>query len=403
MTLVLSARRHGIIGAGGPIQTMQSSDSIQQIAPQLLMRAPRHTWLISVVLIVLYFVVREAGGVLPLPVPLLLISVAISGALAGLLSGTISALLTSAFILYWWWIGIGPVPLTGTLARASIASALTIALGLFLGWMRDQLVSNYSELQSKREELALFGKERATRVRRQTQDLEDAREELQEQQRRLKSISKRWIDTQELERRNLARNLHDDVGQILTALRINLDSGRRASDPDSSAARMLSKSTGLVDSAIDSIRQLSFSLRPSLLDDLGLSAAIRENSSRLLQNADVDLELSIEGDDKNVDPEIGITAFRVSQEAISNVLKHAEARHVKIHIATGDASLCVDISDDGKGFESEADRNLSEHFGLASMRERAALAGGSTTIESKPGIGTSIRVCLPLDKGRSLA
>ena len=382
---------------------MQISDRIPRKAPQILMRAPRHMWLISVALIVLYFAVRETGGVLPLPVPLLLISVALSGALAGLLSGTISALLTSAFILYWWWIGIGPVPLTGTLVRALIACAVTIALGLFLGWMRDQLISNYSELQTKREELALFGEELATRVRRQTRDLEYAQEELKEQQRRLKNITKRWIDTQEIERRNLARDLHDDVGQTLTALRINLDSGRRASDPDSSAARLLKKSTDLVDSAIDSIRQLSFSLRPSLLDDLGLGAAIRENSSRLLQNADIDLDLSFEGDDKRVDSEISIVAFRISQEAISNVLKHAEARHVKIHVATGDDSLCVDIRDDGRGFEVETDRNLSRHFGLASMRERAALAGGQTTVESELGGGTNIRVCLPLKAGTSLA
>ena len=403
MTLVPSACRHGIIGAGGHVQTMQISDSNPQQAAQILMRAPRHMWLLSVALIVLYFAVQEAGGVLPLPVPLLLISVALSGALAGLLSGAISGLLTSAFIVYWWWIGIGPVPLTGTLARALIACAVTMGLGLFLGWMRDQLVLNYSELQSKREELALFGEELAVRVRRQTQELEDTQEELREQQRRLKSVTKRWIDTQETERRNLARDLHDDIGQILTALRINLDSGRRASDPESPAARLLSKSTSLVDSAIDSIRQLSFSLRPSLLDDLGLSAAIRENSSRLLKNAGIDLELSFEGDDKSVDSETGITAFRISQEAIANVLKHAEAHHVEIHVTTGEDLLCVDISDDGKGFEVEAYRNLSEHFGIASMRERAALTGGKTTVESEPGVGTTVRVYLPLDKGRSLA
>lgn len=382
---------------------MQISDSIPRLAPQILMRAPRHMWLLTVALIVLYFVMRSANGVMPIPVPLLLISVAVSGAVSGLLSGTVSGLLLSAFIMYWWSIDVGPAPLTGTLTRALIGCSVSIALGIFLGLIRDQLVSSYTELQSKREELALFGEELATRVRRQTRELEDAQQELLEQQHRLKSITKRWIDAQETERRNLARDLHDDVGQILTALRINLDSGRRASDPDSSAAQLLDKSTGLVDSAIDSIRQLSFSLRPSLLDDLGLIAAIRENASRLLQIADIDLELTFEGDDKRVDSEIGIVAFRISQEAISNVLKHAEARHVKIHIATGDDLLRVDISDDGRGFVVDIDRNLSRYFGLASIRERAALAGGNAIIESEPGGGTSVHLRLPLTTRTSSA
>ena len=185
-------------------------------------------------------------------------------------------------------------------------------------------------------------------------------------------------------------------------MRINLDTGRRATEPDSATARLLSQSTGLIDSAIDSVRQLSFNLRPSLLDDLGLSAAIRENSSKLFQNANIDLELTIEGDDKNVDSEIGIVAFRISQEAISNILKHAEAHHVKMHVVTDDDALCVDIRDDGKGFDVQTNRSPAKHFGLASMRERALLAGGITTIESEPGAGTRVRVCLPLTRGTSL-
>ena len=159
----------------------------------------------------------------------------------------------------------------------------------------------------------------------------------------------------------------------------------------------------IVDSAIDSIRRLSFSLRPSLLDDLGLSAAIRENSSRLLQDANIDLEFRIEGDDKIVDSEISIVAFRISQEAISNILRHSDASHVKVCVTTDDESLCVDIQDDGAGFDVTTDRSLAEHFGLASMRERAALAGGKTAVESKPGGGTRVRVCLPLTREAALA
>lgn len=401
--LMPTAGGHGIIGAGGSEQTMQTLDKIPQLTPQVLMRAPKHLWLLTLALIVLYFVMQSADRVLPIPVPLLLMSVAISGALAGRQSGTISGLLISAFIMYWWSIGIGPERLTGTLARALIACTLSTTLGIFLGAMRDYVVGSFEQLRASREELAVFGDELATRVARQTRDLEAAHDKLRKQQDRLQSITKRWIDSQEIERRALSRDLHDDVGQILTALRITLDSGRRAADPDSPAASLLGKSTGLVDTAIDSVRQLSFSLRPSLLDDLGLTAAIREHTSRLLHDDDIDFQLSSEGDDSNVVPEIGIVAFRISQEAISNVVKHADAKSIKMSVLTDEDSLCVEISDDGRGFDISEERNLTEHFGLASMRERASLAGGSTVVESELGVGTEVRVCLPIAKGRSTA
>ena len=382
---------------------MQILDKIPQLGPEILVRAPKHMWLLTVALIVMYFVMQSADRMLPIPVPLLLISVALSGALAGAQSGAISGLLLSAFILYWWWIGIGPPPLTGTPVRVLVACFVSTALGLFLGAMRDYVVDSFEQLQANRKELAVFGDELATRVARQTRDLEAARDKLRRQQERLQSITKRWVDTQEIERRNLSRDLHDDVGQILTALRITLDSGRRSADPDSPAAKLLGKSTGLVDSAIDSVRQLSFSLRPSLLDDLGLTATIREHTSRLLHDVDIKFELSSDGDDSNVDPEVGIAAFRISQEAISNVLKHSDAKNLKISVLTDEDSLCVEISDDGRGFDVSEERNLTEHFGLASMRERASLAGGSAVVESALGGGTNVRVCLPLAKARSIA
>ena len=113
---------------------MQISHRIPQLAPQILMRAPRHMWLLTVALIVLYFVMRSSNQMMPIPVPLLLISVAISGAVAGLISGTLSGLLLAVFIMYWWSIDIGPPPLTGTLTRALIACSVSIALGVFLGF-----------------------------------------------------------------------------------------------------------------------------------------------------------------------------------------------------------------------------------------------------------------------------
>ena len=382
---------------------MQILDKIPQLAPELIARAPKHMWLLTAALIVLYFLAQSANHVLPIPVPLMLISVAISGALAGAQSGAISGLLLSGFIMYWWWIGIGPAPLTGTLTRVLIACLVSTGLGIFLGAMRDYVVSSFEQLQASRKELAVFRDELATRVSSQTRDLEAAQDRLRRQQNRLQSITKRWVDTQEIERRNLSRDLHDDVGQILTALRITLDSGRRAADPDSPAVKLLVKSTDLVDSAIESVRQLSFSLRPSLLDDLGLTAAVREHASRLLNNADIDLQLSSQGDESNVDPETGIAAFRISQEAISNVLQHADAKNLKMSVLTDEDSLCVEISDDGRGFDVSEERNLTEHFGLASMQERASLAGGSTVVESELGVGTDVRVCLPLAKKRSIA
>ncbi len=375
---------------------MQILDKIPPLAPQILMRAPRGMWLLTAVLIALFLALQMTGLFIPIPFLLLLVTVAVSGAIAGTVSGTVSGLLMSGFIIYSWSIGSGPEPLTGNLFRALLGCAVSTMLGAYLGVIRDQLVSSYTELQNLKTELTLLGDQLATRVRRQTRYLEATGGELRAQQNQLEKITKHWIDTQEIERRNLARDLHDDVGQTLTALRINLDSGRRAADPESSAAGLLGKSTALVDTAIDSIRQLSLSLRPPVLDDLGLSAAIREHVSRLLRPACIEFELHDEGDDSIIDGENAIAAFRISQEAISNVLRHSEARHVRILVQTRDDSLCVEIRDDGKGFELGTEKNLADHFGLASMRERAALAGGKATIESAPGAGTNVRVRLPI-------
>jgi signal transduction histidine kinase len=401
--LVPTVDRRGIIWVGDPGQTMQILDKIPQLAPQVLMRAPRGIWLLTAALIALFLALQRTGLVIPIPFLLLLITVAVSGALAGALAGAMSGVLMSGFIIYSWATGYGPDALTGDLVRALLGCTVSTALGIYLGVIRDQLVSSYVELQTKRKELALFGEELSRRVRTQTRDLEGAQDELLKQQKRLQSVTQRWIDTQEIERHNLARDLHDDVGQILTALRISLDSGRRAAEPDSPAAMLLGNSTALVDTAIDSIRQLSFKLRPSLIDDLGLMAALREHISRLFRGVDIEIELSQEGDDSRIGPETAITLFRIFQEAIANVLKHADARRVTVHVSTDEEALRVEISDDGRGFDIAADRNLGEHLGLASMQERATLAGGSMSIDSESGGGTRVRVCLPHATERSAA
>ncbi len=379
---------------------MTYPESLVDVAPRVLMRAPRHLWLLTPALILVLLAADHYGWFVPMPFLLLMVTVSVSGALAGAISGAISALLMSFYILYAWYAGFGPGALTGELWRVLLAGLVALVIGTGLGAFRDQLVRANENLRTSRRQLDQLNRSLADQVSKRTRELELTQDLLQRNQDRLRRISQRWIEMQETERRNLARNLHDDIGQSLTALRMKLDHGRRITNPDVKTVELLENGIELLDAAVDSIRELSLNLRPSLLDDLGLSAALREHASRQLQLADIDFTLSCEGDDRHVDAQAGITAFRLAQEAIFNILKHAGARRVDLTVRINEDSLDMEIADDGRGFDAGTETIEAHHFGLAGMHERASLAGGTLRVTSTIGTGTTIRLTLPLTRIR---
>jgi signal transduction histidine kinase/PAS domain-containing protein len=217
--------------------------------------------------------------------------------------------------------------------------------------------------------------------------------ELRDQRERLQALSRRLLDAQEVERRAIARELHDDFGAMLSAIKLNLQK------KDWTAGETRSETLGLVDQAIQQIRDLAVDLRPSILDDLGLAQALRWYAAREARRAGVELTLEIDDIAGQLSPQVETAAFRLVQEALTNVVRHSGAQRVEVALVATATEVRVEVRDDGKGFQVSAARDAAaagRSQGLSNMQERAGLAGGALEIESAPGHGTTIRASFPI-------
>ena len=223
--------------------------------------------------------------------------------------------------------------------------------------------------------------------------------ELEVSEERLRALSRRLLGVQEGERGRLARDLHDDVGQALTALKIQLESLARAAGPVASRVQECVETTR---HTLERVRQLSLSLRPLQLDDLGLVAALRSHLDGQASIGVLTPHFDAEDAPQGVAAEVETACFRVAQEAITNVLRHAGARHLWLRVFMAGGRLALSVRDDGKGFDLEAARRRGAaggSLGLVGMEERAALAGGSLELRSAPGQGTVLLATFALQPG----
>jgi PAS domain S-box-containing protein len=209
----------------------------------------------------------------------------------------------------------------------------------------------------------------------------------------MQSYSQRLIETQEAERRRIARALHDEIGQTLTAIRIQL-SAAQPSAPSAAAAH-LKEGVELIDAALQQVRGLSLDLRPPLLDDLGLVAALRSHFNREGARAGLEVELSAEPSEIRVRSEVETACFRIVQEALTNVIRHADAQFVEVELELREGELHLRVRDEGKGFNPRAPMDPT-HLGLLGMKERAFIVGGTVEVISAPGRGTEIHARFPL-------
>jgi len=213
---------------------------------------------------------------------------------------------------------------------------------------------------------------------------------------RAQILSQQLMEAQETERRHLARELHDEIGQALTAVKINLQAIQRA--PGDSANR-LHESIAIVDRALQQVRDLSLDLRPSLLDDLGLVAALRWYLDRQAQRAGFAAEFAAQPAEIRVDAHVATACFRVAQEAVTNIVRHAQARHARLDLHQQGPELQLAIRDDGTGFDVAAARERAVRggsLGLLGMQERVLLMGGRLDLQSTPGHGATLVARLPL-------
>jgi signal transduction histidine kinase len=233
---------------------------------------------------------------------------------------------------------------------------------------------------------------------RNLEQLEQSQDGLRASQERYRSLSRRLLEQHEHERAALARELHDQLGQSLVAILINLQGDQgELSNP---ARARVPESTQIIKKMIEQVRTLAFELRPSILDEFGLVEALRNLMTRHGERAGVRASFTATPTDARAPAEIETACFRIVQEALSNVARHARARHVEVTLTAQHVALEVTVRDDGVGFNVE---RLRTGLGLMGMRERAELVGGSLDIESVPGAGTTVRARFPLPSPKSVA
>lgn len=212
---------------------------------------------------------------------------------------------------------------------------------------------------------------------------------------RLRDLSLRLVEVQESERRAIARELHDEVGQALTGLDLVIEMASRA--PAGSAHDHLRTAQGYVRDLTARVRNLSLDLRPSMLDDLGLLPALRWLFERYTEQTRIAVDLRSHDADRRFPAAVETAAYRIIQEALTNVARHAGVATVTVQLWGEPSRLAVQIEDNGAGFDVAAARAARRSTGIEGMCERAELIGGSLTLESAPGQGTIVIVELPLD------
>lgn len=239
---------------------------------------------------------------------------------------------------------------------------------------------------------------------RRRQELEQelrASAELAEAKGRLQELSARLISAQEDERRHIARELHDETGQSLTLIRLQLaDLAKRGAMDAGESAECVQ----LVDRAAAHIRALSLSLRPPMLDDLGLVDALEWVLDQQARAAGWKSSLHADGVGERYPQEVETACFRIGQEALTNAARYAQATQVDVSLEQAGRNLELTVADNGRGFDLARYRTPEErkkHFGLVSMEERAGLAGGRLEIDTAPGRGTRLRAVFPIAEGGS--
>jgi signal transduction histidine kinase len=218
-------------------------------------------------------------------------------------------------------------------------------------------------------------------------------------ERRVATLSRELVTAYERAQREIGHELHDGVGQLLLGIRLSIDGVKRAHGTDATAG--MDKLGGMVDEVIEELRRLSHALKPAVLDDFTFLDALQSHVERLRDESGLDVTLRHDGvADRNNDM-VETVAFRIVQEALTNVLRHADTDRADVEVYEQAGALHLRIADDGRGFDTDAQDPAHQQdaaIGLKGMSERAELIGGTFSIDSTPGRGTVITASLPLDQ-----
>lgn len=226
--------------------------------------------------------------------------------------------------------------------------------------------------------------------------MEDA---LRAERTQLQRLSQRLVEVQEAERRAIACELHDELGQMLTGLKFMLEMPRAAAAQD---AENRNEALSVVKQLIEKTRNLSLDLRPTMLDDLGLLPALLWHFERYTKQTHIQVCFSHQGMQQRFSPQIETTIYRVVQEALTNAARYANVRLVNVTLSYENGNIRLEVLDHGTGFDTKAVLQMPVSNGLTGIRERVLLLGGQLELQSTPGMGTSLLIELPADKVKAI-
>jgi len=213
--------------------------------------------------------------------------------------------------------------------------------------------------------------------------------QLARSQHELQQLSSRLVDAQESERRSISRELHDEIGQSLGALLVDI--GRLSSAVPPEFRTQISQMKSVAERTIQEVRNIALLLRPSMLDDLGLAAALEWQGREVSRNSDIEVTVDTENVPDDLPDDYSICIYRLVQEALNNAVRHSNAKSARVAVDRTPGALTVRVTDDGKGFDTSRSRGL----GMLGMEERVKRLDGSLSVESRPGQGTTVIAHLP--------
>lgn len=280
------------------------------------------------------------------------------------------------------------------IAAGEVETPLEVVAQDEIGRLAESLETMRLRLQAWGSELEKQVRDRTSELEQRNRQLADLYGTLQRNERQLRALLERVLRAQEDERKRVSRELHDEIGQALSALTMGLESLEHATPEQwTTSVGQVERLRELAKETLSDLRRLTVALRPAALDDLGLVPAIRRYAELYLGDAGVDFDVREESTGERFDPSLETVIYRVIQEAINNVARHSHASRVRISLGPVDHTLVATVEDNGVGFDPSISR---EEVGLEGMRERASLAGGRLTIQSQPGHGTTVRLEIPL-------